>query len=291
MIEVKKSTVENRIKDAEKYLIQRGVDETSANVEFLMAEVLGCGRSEVQASGVRLLSDKQNSQFWEYIKHRGRRVPLAYVIGYQPFAGCNIKVTPSVLIPRPETEQLVEAVVTIAKESGALHIVDIGTGSGCMAVAIAKALPKTIVYATEIDMAAIALAEENATRNGVSRRVRFLREDLFKPAKRSAPWADVVVTNPPYIPSAEVPDLEKEVLREPMLALDGGKDGLDAIRAIVADAPRMLKPGGWMCMEFGAGQAEKARGVFLHNGFEDVEIRKDLQGQERIALARLPATK
>jgi release factor glutamine methyltransferase len=291
MIEVIKTTVRARLKDAGVYLTQRGVDETEANAEFLMAEVLGCGRSQVRACGAQVLTDKQNSQYWELIKHRGRRVPLAYVIGHQPFAGCDIKVTPSVLIPRPETEQLVEAVVALAKESGAIHILDIGTGSGCLPVAIAKALPQATLYATEIDTAAIRIAEENASRNGVSRRIRFLREDLFKPAKRSAPWADIVVTNPPYIPSAEVACLDKEVLREPKLALDGGRDGLDAIRAIVSDAPRMLKPGGSMCMEFGDGQEDKVSRIFLHNGFSSVDILSDLQGRRRIAVARLPAVK
>lgn len=288
MIKTSRAAVAQRVREGEKYLASRGVAEVSANAEFLMAEVLGCGRGTVRASGGRWLSDKQNNYFWELIKHRGRRVPLAYVVGYQPFMGCDIKVTPSVLIPRPETEQLVESVIERARRDSALHIVDIGTGSGCVAVALAVQLSNAMIYATEISPAALTIAEENAISNHVARRVRFLHEDLFKPMKTSSPWADIVVTNPPYIPSAELLGLDKEVQREPFLALDGGKDGLNAIRAIVADAPRMLKPGGWIYMEIGAGQAEKVSRVYAHNGFESVEIRKDLSGRDRIAFARRP---
>lgn len=287
MIKTSRAAVAQRVHEGEKYLASRGVDEVSANAEFLMAEVLGCGRGAVRASGERNLSDKQNNHFWEFIKERGRRVPLAYVVGHQPFMSCKIKVTPSVLIPRPETEQLVQSVVQRARGAAAVHIVDIGTGSGCVAVALATQLLNAMIYATEISPAALTIAEENAVSNHVAQRIRFLREDLFKPGKTSSPWADIVVTNPPYIPSAELVDLEKEVQREPFLALDGGKDGLDAIGAIVADAPRMLKPGGWIYMEIGAEQAENVSRIYKHNGFSSVEIRKDLQGRDRIAMAKL----
>ncbi|MFH2201582.1 MAG: peptide chain release factor N(5)-glutamine methyltransferase [Elusimicrobiota bacterium] len=288
MVKALRRAVTERLGDGEKYLAERGVDETAANAEFLMAEALGCGRADVHARADYILEPKQDHHFWDMIKRRGRRVPLAYVLGFQPFMDCRIKVNSSVLIPRPETEQLVEAVIELAGGKGAVHIVDVGTGSGCVSIALARRLPAAMIYATEISAAALKMAEENAGLNGVAQRIRFLCEDLFKPERRSSPWADIVVANPPYIPTAELKTLDKEVLREPFLALDGGKDGLDAVRAIAADAPRMLKPGGRLALEIGDGQADKVRGILERGGFSAVEIRRDLQRRERIALAGLP---
>lgn len=272
------------------YLEKRGVPEARANCEFLLAEVLGVGRAETVLQGDRELSWKQGSHYWEYIKARGKRLPLAYVLGTQPFCGITMKVTPSVLVPRPETEGLVEEVVRVAETgyplSATLHIVDVGTGSGCIAVALAAKLPKAMIYATDLSDPALKLAEENAAAHGLSHRIRFLHEDLFKPHAGGSPWADIVVSNPPYIPTAEIKTLSPEVLSEPTLALDGGKDGLDAIKAIAADAPRILKPRGHLLMEFGMGQGPDVRRQLEHLGFEEVRLVKDLQGVERVVAAR-----
>jgi len=272
------------------YLEGRGVPEARANCEFLLAEVLGVGRAETVLQGDRELSWKQGSHYWEYIKARGKRLPLAYVLGTQPFCGISVKVNPSVLVPRPETEGLVEEVVRVAETdypiSANLHIVDVGTGSGCIAVALASKLPKAMLYATDLSDAALKLAEENASAHGLSHRIRFLREDLFKPHSGGSPWADIVVSNPPYIPSAEVQSLSPEVRQEPAMALDGGKEGLDAIKAIAADAPRILKPPGFLLMEFGMGQGAAVKGSLESLGFEEVRLEKDLQGIERVVVAR-----
>ncbi|MFC1679547.1 peptide chain release factor N(5)-glutamine methyltransferase [Elusimicrobiota bacterium] len=288
-------TVAQWLEKGESFLEQRGVTEAAANCEFILAEVLGCNRPQVLASGGRSLSWKQENHFWDLVKRRGRRVPLAYLLGTQPFAGLEIKVKPQVLIPRPETEQLVECVIKTARlrfadriQAGApLHVVEIGTGSGCIAVALAKALSGAIIYATEISDTALRLAEDNARAHGVDGRIRFLREDLFKPSKGPTPWADILVSNPPYVPSGELEHLEPEVLEEPVLALDGGKDGLDAIRAIASDAPRVLKRGGRLAIEFGDGQAEDVSAVLEGAGFADIEIHKDLQDHHRFAIALL----
>jgi release factor glutamine methyltransferase len=276
--------------DGRKYLAQREVPEVDANLEFLMAHVLGRGRADVAAASSRELLPKQGNHFWELVKERGRRFPLAFVLGSQPFMGLDIKVSRSVLIPRPETEQLVEAVIAAAKDLvRPAHIIEIGTGTGCVPIALAKHLPTAVLYATEISPAAMAVAQENARAHSVSHRIRFLREDLFKPHAQGAPWADIIVSNPPYIPTAELETLEAEVRREPFLALDGGPDGLEAIRAIAQDAPRLLKPGGRLLMEFGDGQGSKVRQILKHEGFVDIHIVQDLQGHERIATAELAA--
>ena len=165
-------------------------------------------------------------------------------------------------------------------------ILEIGTGSGCVAIALARNIPSAAVYATDISPAALALALKNAEAHGVSRRIRFINEDLFKPAARASGWADLVVSNPPYIPSPDIDGLEPEVLREPRLALDGGRDGLEAIRAIVSGAPRHLRRGGLLLLEIGAGQGPAVLEIFQQAGGRDAEIRKDMQGLDRIAAAR-----
>lgn len=270
---------------AEAFLAEKEVPEAAANAEFLLAEALDVGRGRARSEGTRVLSKRQALRFWETVRARGRRIPLAYVLGWQPFAGCRIEVDDSVLIPRPETEELV---VLAAEEAAGLgrrpvHVVDVGTGSGCVAIALAKRLPDSVVYATDVSPGALRLAAENAMANHVSRQVKVLREDLFKPHS-GAPWADVAVSNPPYIPSAEVDRLEPEVLKEPRLALDGGKDGLQHLRALASDAKRLVKPGGRLLLEFGAGQAPAVRGLLEKGGLSAVRIVKDLQGRPRFAV-------
>ncbi|PCI35880.1 MAG: protein-(glutamine-N5) methyltransferase, release factor-specific [Elusimicrobia bacterium] len=289
-MKVKSVSISEWLEKADDFLEKRQVPETRANAEFLLAEVLGVGRSQMVLSGDRELSWKQGSHFWEMVKARGKRLPLAYVIGYQPFCGLDVKVTPSVLVPRPETEGLVEEAVKVAESkyplSANLHILDVGTGSGCIALALAKKLSKAMLYATDLSDSALKLAEENAVKLGLIQRIRFLREDLFKPSAGGAPWADIVVSNPPYIPTGEIDNLSPEVHQEPFMALDGGESGMEAIKAIAADAPRVLKPGGYLLMEFMMGQGVEVKRQLDHLGFSEIRLEKDLQGVERIVVAR-----
>jgi release factor glutamine methyltransferase len=270
----------------EKFLSARQVPEAKASAEFLLAAALGGGRARVHAGAGDRIPAKGSGEFERFIKARARRTPVAYILGNQPFCGLEIRVTPSVLIPRPETEELVEHAARLARErfdGRPLHILEIGTGSGCISVALAKLLPQATLYATDISSEALELARLNARAHGVEPRIRFLREDLFHPAK-AAGWADMLVSNPPYIPSGEIADLDPEVKREPFLALDGGKDGLDAIRAIAQAAPSLLKPGGWLALEIGDGQGRAVRSIL--DAFADVDVRRDLSGRERFAFAR-----
>jgi len=282
----------------EEQLRRSGVPEPAANAEFLLAHVLGTKRPALKAFPERALEERERHRFWHLILQRARRMPLAYVLGFQPFMGLDMDVSPSVLVPRPETEQLVSAVLEEADAElrshpdKTLHILEIGTGSGCISVALACRLKTAILYATEISQAALKLAEQNARKHHVDGRIRFLREDLFKPeARGGGPWADFLVANPPYIPSAEIRRLEPEVLQEPFLALDGGKDGLEAVRAIVAGAPRLVKPGGRLAMEIGERQAAHVlklveRLPVQGPGFAEARVLKDLQGKDRVLIAR-----
>lgn len=269
---------------AEAFLDERGVPEPRASAEFLLAEVLGVGRASALARAAQELSERQGHHFWTWVKERGKRLPLAYIIGHQPFLGLKIDVTPDSLIPRPETEELVLECERLMKPVAAPKIVDLGTGTGCIAIALAQLLPQATVFATDVSDKALALAQRNALAHHVSGRVRFLREDLFgdKPGPRG--WADLVVSNPPYIPSKDVDRLEPEVLKEPRLALDGGPDGLDAIRAIVPAALKLLKPGGLLALELGEKQGPAV--AKLMQGYSGVHLRRDAQGQERFVFGR-----
>lgn len=285
------------------HLISLKVPESKASVEFIMAAVLKCGRGELVLHSRRVLTDVQGRSFWHMVLSRGKRLPLAYILGTQDFMGLNLKVTEDVLIPRPETEEVVEYAAQLLSDdldrrrsakvsSGGEplrrlppHVLDIGTGTGCIAIALGHLFPEALIYATEISEKALSLARHNALAQH-ARNLRFLDEDLFKPPASRRGWAHMVISNPPYIPSAELDALEPEVRYEPRLALDGGPDGLRALRAIIKDSPLWLKSGGLLVLEIGAGQGGAVHALMMNEGFGEAWIRKDLAGHERIAVGR-----
>lgn len=284
-------TVAEWLKKGEAQLRDRGVPEAKASAEFLMAEMLGVGRGAALLRGSQNLTEKQGHHYATWIKERSKRLPLAYILGHQPFLGIPIAVTRDSLIPRPETEELVLECERLVKalKVPAPKILEIGTGTGCVAIALAQLLPQATVFATDVSGQALELARKNALAHHVSNRIRFVSEDLFsdKPGLRG--WADLLVSNPPYIPTKDLDDLEPEVKFEPRLALDGGKDGLDAIRAIVAGAPKMLKPGGYLALEIEARQGPAVSKLLHAAGFSGALIKKDASGRDRFAVGRLPA--
>jgi len=284
-------TVAEALKKAEGYLTDRGVPEPKPNAEFLMAEMLGVGRLTAVMQGTRALTVKEDHQYWDWIKWRGKRIPIAYILGHQPFLGIKIEVTRDSLVPRPETEELVIECERLIKDSkvAAPKILEIGTGTGCIAIALAQLLPSATIFATDLSKQALDLAQKNAITHHVGNRIRFVREDLFSDKQGLRGWADLMVTNPPYIPTKEIAKLEPEVLKEPVMALDGGKDGLDAIRAITGMAPKMLKPGGMLAMEIGAKQGPAVSKLFATAGLQGVIVKKDAQGLERFAFGQLPS--
>ena len=284
-------TVSEWLKKAEDYLEERGVPEGKASAEFLMAEMFGVGRLTAVTQGTRALTVKESHQYWDWIKWRGKRFPIAYILGHQPFLGIKIEVTRDSLVPRPETEELVIECERLVKICGAKapKILEIGTGTGCIAIALAQLIPSATIFATDLSKQALDLAQKNAIAHHVGNRIRFVREDLFSDKQGLRGWADLMVSNPPYIPTKDLDGLDPEVLKEPRMALDGGKDGLDAVRAIVKMAPKMLKPGGILAMEIGAKQGAAVSKLFAAAGLESVVIKKDAQGLERFAIGVLPA--
>jgi len=275
----------------ESYLKERDVPEAKATIEFMMAEVLGGGRLHALLRPNLELTDKQNRHFETMLKERGKRIPLAYITGDQPFLGIKIAVTRDSLIPRPETEELVLESERLLKSAGlqAPKILEVGTGTGCIAIALAQLLPQATVFATDVSDKALELARKNALTHHVSNRIRFVREDLFSNKEGLRGWADILVSNPPYIPTKDLDSLEPEVQREPRLALDGGKDGLDALRAIISAAPKMLKAGGFIALEMEHRQGAAVSKLLHTAGFTGVATKKDAQGLDRFAIGRLPA--
>ena len=213
--------------------------------------------------------------------------PIQYIIGACEFYGLPFRVTSDVLIPRPETEHLVECVLELAAQFAEPRIVDVGTGSGAIALALAHKLPNAHIAATDVSEAALDLARENAVRNGVGVRIRFLQGDLLTPV--AADQFDIVVSNPPYVPTADRDSLAVEVRDfEPGLALFAGEDGLDIYRRLIPAAFAVLISGGLVALEIGCGQSDAVGSLLSGVGFGEVEFRPDLQGIPRVALARRP---
>lgn len=213
--------------------------------------------------------------------------PIQYIVGETEFYGLPFRVTPDVLIPRPETEHLVENVVALARPLNQPRIVDVGTGSGAIAITLALELPETLVAATDMSEAALSVAQENARHNCVVNRIRFLCGDLLTPV--AGEQFDLIVSNPPYVPTADRGSLAVEVRDyEPALALFAGNDGLDIYRRLIPQGHSALASGGFIALEIGHGQAEAIRNLLSSAGFTQIEFTPDLQGIPRVATALRP---
>ncbi|OGQ06395.1 MAG: protein-(glutamine-N5) methyltransferase, release factor-specific [Deltaproteobacteria bacterium RIFCSPLOWO2_01_44_7] len=241
------------LEKAEQQLYDVGCETPRLDAEVLLAYVLGCERHEIYTATTRyLVPGGKLEVFKSYIERRLKREPVAYIVGYKEFWSIKIKVTPAVLIPRPETEEVVEKALKILdqglwiKDHGP-EILDLCTGSGCIAAALAKEIPNAKIVVTDISEDALEVARQNlAFANG---RIQFIKSDLFENVKGQF---DLIVSNPPYIPTQAIQKLEPEITQfEPKLALDGGSDGLDFVRRIRQDAPKFLKTGGQLILENG----------------------------------------
>jgi release factor glutamine methyltransferase len=251
------------------------------DAEVLLAHLLGCDPAVLLTHPERRLSSVESDQFESLLRRRLASEPVQYITGAQEFFGLQFEVTRDVLIPRPETEHLVEAALErIGPEA---RIVDVGTGSGAIAVALAHALPRCLVTAVDLYPAALEVAQRNAQRHGVSERVTFLQSDLL--AEAGSAEFDAVVSNPPYIADAEV--LEPQVADyEPRSALYAGPTGLEVYHRLIPQARRVLKSQGWLIMEIGYGQQPAASALL--SGWQTLTFVPDLQGIPRVVLAQAP---
>jgi release factor glutamine methyltransferase len=270
---------------ARQTLLMAGIAALDAPVdaEVLARHLLGWDRATLLVRGRETPPADFAERFQSLIDRRSRHEPVAQIVGHREFWGLEFEVTRDVLVPRPETELIVEVALEIADRSRPLNILDVGTGTGCLAIAIAVELPAARITATDFTPAALAVARRNADRHRVEDRVRFLQSNLLDAIEGSF---DLIVSNPPYVPERDV--LPRDVAEyEPHQALFAGPDGLDVLRLLIARAPGSLVPGGSLIVEFGFGQAAAVRALATAAGWRVIEIRKDLQGIERVACLRL----
>lgn len=291
------------------YFEKKGIPNPRLDAELLLAHALKCQRIDLYIQHEKMISEKDLAKFRSLVERRAKREPLQYILGETDFWGLKIKVTPDVLIPRPETELLVEEAIKavssdkclVSSDKGNLPsftkhytlnttpcILDIGTGSGCIAIALAKNIPNAQVIATDISKEALALAKENIATHGLAGQIKTILADI-------APWRvfetegrkfDLIISNPPYIPSGQIPSLQAEVRDyEPRMALDGGTDGLKYIRQILMEAPKLLKRSAHLLFEIG----EEHGSILASQEAPELKIltiRKDYSGLERIVVCR-----
>jgi len=263
--------------------------------ELLFTDILGCDRVSLYLNKSRLLGKDAGARISRVLKKRIQGEPLEYILGKTEFMGLEFKVTPDVLIPRPDTEILVETVLQLIKErygpgmaSGTLNILEIGAGSGCIAVALAKYLPQSRIIAVDISQKALDIAGENSRLNGVDRNIDFVRADLFDSRRIKQAGYDIIVSNPPYVGTAEIPGLAPEVRCQPEIALYAGEEGLDIYRRLIPQSADYLKPGGLLCLEIGYSQMDRVKEIFRSvEKFAVKRTVKDYNNIERVILARL----
>jgi release factor glutamine methyltransferase len=282
-------TLRNHLEFAERALSSGPhPDKARLDAEMLLMHLLRQNRAWLIAHPRRELSEEQQAQYEELIRRRLAGEPIQYITGETEFYGLSFRVTRDVLIPRPETEHAIEKVLALAAAFRQPRIVDVGTGSGAIAVALAHNLPDAHITAIDLSPNALVIARENAARNGVKARIRFLEGDLLTPVARE--HFEFVVSNPPYVAAPERDSLAVEVREyEPDIALFAGGDGLSIYRRLIPAARSVLVPGGFIVLEIGYNQSEAVGALLLEHGFANVEFTPDLQGIPRVASARRPA--
>ncbi len=264
-------------------LKKRGSTSPRLDVELLLGKVLRVTRVQLIIDADRPLAKEELGAYRALHTRRRAGEPVAYLLGYREFYGRRFKVDARVLIPRPDTEALVEEALARTQPLYlAARVLDLCTGSGCVAVSIARERPTMRVVASDVSPDALVVARENAIRLGAVN-VGFVESDLFASFGAGTRPFDLVTANPPYVPSGEVPTLAADIKDfEPHLALTAGPDGLEMTRRIAQEAPRLLRSGGALALEVGAGQADEAKAILTEAGFVDVRSRKDLGGHERV---------
>ena len=279
-------TVLEIIKKTTEFFTAKGVESPRLNAELLIGHALGLKRMQLYLQFERLLSEAELEKIRPLVRRRGLREPLQYITGETDFHGLKLKVDRRALIPRPETELLVASAIAACATPPA-RVLDLGTGSGVMALALAKEFPAAVVTALDVSDDALALARENATATTLAERVTFLRSNWFDALAPDARF-ELIVANPPYLSAAETAQTLSEVRdHEPAIALAAADDGLADLRTIVAGAPRFLAPGGLLALETGIAQHAELRQLAGAAGFTNIESRPDLTGRDRFVLARI----
>jgi release factor glutamine methyltransferase len=268
-------------------LQRAGVDQARFEAEMLLRHALGCSRESFLIRLHDPVSAEVAGHFFQLVDRRRGRVPIQHILGTQEFYGLTFRVTPAVLIPRPETEGLVEEALRELAETERPRIADVGCGSGCIAVAIAHESPAADLVAIDASPGALAVARENASEHGVAGRIDFVLGDLLAPLLERGTRVHAVVTNPPYVDDEDLSSLAPEVSEhEPRVALSGGPGGLAVIARLVTETTGVLEPGGVLVMEIGLGQSERVTALAGEAGLTVERIVPDLAGIPRVVVAR-----
>ena len=268
------------LKKTEGFFKKKGIGSPRLDAELILGHVLKLNRVELYLEFDRPLTPRELADIRALVVRRGKREPVAWLLEKKGFWTLDLTVRPGVLVPRPDTETLIEAALSLIPEDEELFLVDVGCGSGAIGLALALDRPKLKVFATDLSTEALTCTRDNATALGVSDRLAVLKGSLLEPNPTDRA-IDIVISNPPYIPSAEIDTLEPEVRdHEPRLALDGGEDGLDTYRVLVPVAAERARKA--VLVEVGAGQAAAVAELFTHAGLVEVTCHKDLAGIERV---------
>jgi release factor glutamine methyltransferase len=271
---------------ASEYLDRQGVASARLNAELMLSSLLGISRLEIYTNFERPLSDEDAAAFKQMLMKRAGGCPLQHITGEAGFRGLILEVRPGVFIPRPETEVLVEKALEVLPADAPARVLDLGSGSGNIALSVAAEQSGSSVTAVDSDDSAVRLTRANAVRAGVSERVEVLCGDLFEPLEGEAAF-DLIISNPPYIPEGMRESLPAEVRDfEPAGALFAGPEGLDLIRRIVAGAPGHLAEGGWLALEVDESHAERVEEMLAGDGWAEVEVFQDMAGRPRVVRAR-----
>lgn len=278
-------TVLELIQNTTVFLQRKGVESPRLSIEYLLAEALGKRRLELYLDYDQRLPEQVLEPLRDKVRRRSEGEPLQHLLGAWDFYGRHFKTDRRALIPRPETERLAELVLShIPADSPAgTFLADIGTGSGVLAITLALERPSVGIVATDLSADTLALARENARMHGLDGRIQWLQADLLSGVDVTL---DFVVANLPYIPSTEIAKLSREVQYDPVMALDGGEDGLDVIRRLIGEAPSYLKPGACVLLEIGISQGPAVADIFRKQKYRDISVDNDYQGVERFVSAR-----
>ncbi len=268
------------------FLEKKGIESSRLNAELLLSEILRCKRLDLYLKFDQPLKENEVNIYREWIARRGKFEPLQYIIGNVEFYCLPFKVTPDVLIPRPETEILVEEVIKFCKDKTGLKILDIGTGSGNIPIALAKNMNDAELTAVDISEKALSIARENAVSNGVEEKIQFISSDVKK--FMSNYKFDIIVSNPPYVSNEEYPNLQNEILNyEPMVAVTDSNDGFDFYRTIAGRAKILLKSDGKIFLEVGKDQSKYVADILEKNDFINIYFVKDYQQIDRVVVGEL----
>lgn len=277
-------TVLESIKLSEEYLQKKGIESPRINAELLLAGILNCNRLDLYLKFDQPLSEKEKTLYRNYIARRGKKEPLQYILGKVDFFGLKLKVNNSVLIPRPETELLVEYILNDLNSNEEISVLDIGSGSGNISIALAKSLPHAEITGMDISNAAIEIAKQNAKINDITENINFIQADIFLELPNGIKKKyDVIVSNPPYVSVEEFETLQSEIKDyEPSIAVTDYEDGLKFYKRIIELSGGLLNSGGKIYFELAEGQSGKVHEILQKYNFKNIKIKKDYSGIDRI---------